>query len=101
LWAPSIIGPSDTLADPIEVRFQFSGRIGLVEFGDRVPAVPEVLVFAFKECSDKVVLGAEMAIKACFGDSGFFDHEVNADGPHTSLIEERRRGPENSLPQLG
>jgi hypothetical protein len=83
------------------VRFQFSDRIGLVEFCDAVPAVPEVLVFAPQECSDKVVLRAEVAIEARLGDSGLFDHEVNADGPHASLIEERRGRPENPVPHLG
>jgi hypothetical protein len=39
-----MIWPSDPLADPIEVRFQFGDRIGLVEFRDAVPEVPEVLV---------------------------------------------------------
>jgi hypothetical protein len=76
--------PSDPLADPIEVRFQFGDRIGLVKFWDAVPAVPEVLVFALQECSAKVVLGAEVAIEARLGDPGLFDHEVNADGPHAS-----------------
>jgi hypothetical protein len=100
LWAPAIIWSSDPLADPIEVRFQFSDRIGFVEFCDAVPAVPEVLIFALQECSDKVVLRAEVAIEARLGDPGLFNHEVNADGPHASLIKERRRRPENPVPHI-
>jgi hypothetical protein len=83
------------------VRFQFSDRISLVEFCDAAPAVPEVLVLALQECSDKVVLRAEVAIEARLGDPGLFDNEVNADSPHASLIEERRRRPENPVPHLG
>jgi hypothetical protein len=89
LWAPAIIWPSDPLADPIEVRLQFSDRIGIVELCDAVPAVPEVLIFALQECRDEVVLRAKVAIEARLGDPGLFDHKVNADGPHASLIEER------------
>jgi hypothetical protein len=83
------------------VRFQFGDRIALVEFCYPVPATPEVLVFALQKCCDKVVLRAEVAIEARLGDPGLFDHEVNADGPHAAVIEERRRGPENPLPHLG
>jgi hypothetical protein len=83
------------------VRFQFGDGIGLMEFCDAVPAGPEVLVFTLQKCSDKVVLGAEMAIEARLGDPGLFDHEVNADGPHASLIKERRSRPENPVPHLG
>jgi hypothetical protein len=82
------------------VRFQFGERIGFVELRDAVPGVSEVLVFALQECCDKVILRAEVAIEARLGDPGLFDHEVNADGPHASLIEERRRRPENPLPHL-
>jgi hypothetical protein len=71
-----------------------------VELRDAVPGVSEVLVFALQECCDKVILRAEVAIEARLGDPGLFDHEVNADGPHASLIEERRRRPENPLPHL-
>jgi hypothetical protein len=89
LGTPAIVWPPDPLANPIEVRFQFADRIGVVEFCDPAPALPEVLVFALEECCDKVILRAEMAIEARFGDPGLFDHEINADGPHASVIEER------------
>jgi hypothetical protein len=83
------------------VRFQVSNRIGLVELCDAVPAAPEVRVFALEECSDQVVLGAEVAIEARLGDPGLFDYEVNADSPHAALIKERRRRPENPVSHLG
>jgi hypothetical protein len=82
------------------VCFQFGDRISLVEFCDAVPATPEVLVFALQECRDEVVLRAEVAIETCLGNPSLFDHEINADGPHASLIEERRRRPENPVPHL-
>jgi hypothetical protein len=97
LLAAAIIWPSDPLANPIEVRFRFGDRIGLVEFCDRVP---EVLVFALEECGDKVVLRAEVTIEARLGDPGLFDHEVNADSPHASMIEKCRRRLENTVPHL-
>ena len=101
LGAAAIVGPSDALGDPVEVRFQFCSGIGLVEFCYRVPVAPEVLVFALQEGSDEVVLGVEVALEAGLGDPSLFDDEVNADGPHASLIEERRGRAEDTVPHLG
>jgi hypothetical protein len=101
LRATSIVGTADALGDPIEVCIEFGGRIGRVEFGDAVPAAPEILVFTQEECGDEVVLGAEVAIEAGFGDAGFFDDQVNADGAHAALIEERGGGAEDAIAHFG
>jgi len=101
LGTTAIVWPADALGDPGEVGVQFGSGIGLVEVGDAVPVVPEVLVFSGKECGDEVILGSEVAIEAGFGNPGLFDYEVNTDGAYASFVKKLRGGAENTVSDLG
>jgi hypothetical protein len=100
LRAAAIIWPPGSFPNPIEVRFQLSARISRVKIRYAVPDAPKILVFGLQECGDEIILCAEVAIEARFGDPGRFNHEVNANGSYSPLIEERRRRLENSVPHI-
>lgn len=101
LRAAAVVVAADALADPGEVGIEFGGGVVRVLASDPVPGAPEVVVFALEEGGDEIVLGAEVAVEAGFGNARFFNDEVDADGADAVLVEEGAGGIQDAGAHFG
>lgn len=88
LRAAPVISPPDPFADPLKMCIELGLGIVRMLFRHAIPCAPEVQVFALEEGGDEVVLRAEMAVEAGFGDAGFFDHKIDTDSAHAAPVKE-------------
>jgi hypothetical protein len=59
------------------------------------------LIHTSQECDDKVILPAEVTVKACFGYAGLLDDEIDAYRANPVLVEKVRGRRQNSVAYVG
>ncbi len=97
LRTAAIIVPADAFADPLHVRVEFGLRVGAVSLRDAIPLLPELLVLAFEERADQIVLGSEVAVETGLGNARPLYDKIDADGACALTVKQVRRRLQDAL----